>query len=96
MRLRALLTLFLGIIIAGSAVIYIHVAMNRPTSVQAMRAVVVAEADIAFGHIIEADMLSLRSWPANAVPEGVFASIDEVLGEDEKKSPSSEAHDFFW
>lgn len=86
MRLRALLTLFLGLVVAGSAVIYTHVAMTRPASVNAMRDVVVAEADIAFGHIIDAEMLSLRAWPANAVPEGAFASIDDVLGDD-KKNP---------
>lgn len=82
MRLRAFLTLFLGIIVAGSAVVYTHIAMKSPASVQAMRDVVVAEADIAFGHVIDAEMLSLRSWPANAVPEGVFASIEDILGED--------------
>lgn len=85
MRLRALLTLFLGIIVAGSAVVYTHVAMKTPASVQAMRDVVVAEADIAFGHSINAEMLALRSWPADAVPEGVFASLADVFGTDARK-----------
>lgn len=81
MRLRALLTFFLGVIIAGSAVIYTHVAMNEPTSSQVMMEVVVAEADIAFGDIIHGEQLSLRAWPENALPDGVYMSVDDVLGE---------------
>ncbi len=84
MRLRAFLTLFLGVIIAGSAVIYTHVTMTKSASPQAMRDVVVAETDIAFGHAIRADELSLRSWPANAVPEGAFTSLDDILGDNEQ------------
>ena len=85
MRLRALLTFFLGVIIAGSAVMYTHVAMNRPTSVQVMQDVVIAEVDIAFGDIIHAEQLSLRAWPENAMPDGVFMSVDDVLGEIDDK-----------
>lgn len=82
MRLRALLTLFLGMIIAGSAVVYTRVVMKSSVS-QPMMEVVVANEDIAFGHIIKSEMLSIRSWPAEAVPKGVFSSIDEVIGDDE-------------
>lgn len=81
MRLRALLTLLLGIIVAGSAVIYTHVVMKTPASVQAMRDVVVANGDIAFGHIIDAEMLLLRSWPVDAVPDGAFSSFHQVVGD---------------
>jgi len=84
MRLRALLTLFLGLIVAGSAVIYTHVVMKAPAS-QAMLEVVVSETDIAFGDVVEADMLSLRSWPANAVPQGAFTSLGKVLGDNAGK-----------
>lgn len=84
MRLRALLTLFFGIIIAGSAVVYANLMMKTPAS-EMMRDVVVAEVDIAFGHVVDIEMLSLRTWPANAVPDGAFASIDDVLGDDRKK-----------
>jgi pilus assembly protein CpaB len=85
MRLRAFLTLFLGMIVAGSAVFYTNFALKKPASIEAMRDVVVATADIDFGHVVEAEMLSLRSWPANAAPAGVFASIEAVLGDDEDK-----------
>jgi pilus assembly protein CpaB len=84
MRLRALLTLFLGVIVAGSAVIYTHVVMKAPTS-EAMRDVVLAKADIAFGHVIDAEMLAVHSWPASSVPAKAFASLEEVLGNDERK-----------
>lgn len=83
MRLRALLTFFLGVVIAGSAVIYTRVVMKNPTAVQAVQDVVVADVDIEFGDVIRADMLSIRSWPSNALPSGVFASSEEILGDDD-------------
>lgn len=85
MRLRALLTLFLGIIIAGSAVVYANLMIRTPAS-KVMRDVVVAEVDIAFGHAIKAEMLTLRAWPIDAIPDGTFTSINDVMGDDEKNS----------
>lgn len=83
MRLRALLTFFLGIIIAGSAVFYTHVVVQKPSVSQPLQDVVVANVDIEFGDVIRGDMLSVRTWPENALPDGMFASTDEVLGEDD-------------
>lgn len=85
MRLRALLTLLLGIVIAGGAVGYIHAFMRSPLAQQSTRDVVVAIDDIVFGQIVEADMLALRQWPDEAVPSGTFSTISEVVGGDDEK-----------
>ncbi len=80
MRLRAVMTLLIGAIVAGSAVVYSHAFLRLPDSQQAMRDVVVATDDIPFGHAIKANMLALKSWPADAVPHGAYSSIAEIAG----------------
>jgi len=85
MRLRALLTAVLGVAMAGSAVVYTHAFVQAPRAQQPMRDVVVIIDDIAFGHIVEPDMLALQSWPAHAVPEGSYSSLDDVIGEPESE-----------
>ncbi len=85
MRLRALLTLCLGLVVAGSAVAYTHLVLQAPRTAPAMQTLVVARADIGFGHVITEDMLAVRQWPADAVPDGVFTSIEQVLGDGEQE-----------
>ena len=85
MRLRALLTLCLGLIVAGSAAAYTHLVLQAPRSGPAMQNLVMASTDIGFGRIINEDMLTVRQWPVDAVPEGVFTSIEQVLGDGEQK-----------
>lgn len=85
MRLRALLTVVLGLLVAGSAVIYTHVTLQTPAATPAVQDVVVADTEIAFGQTLDGDMLSLRSWPAHMVPDGVFTSIDQVVGKADQK-----------
>lgn len=46
----------------------------------AMTTVVVARKPLDFGNELSADALQEREWPADAVPEGSFAKIDEVVG----------------
>lgn len=46
----------------------------------AMTTVVVARKPFEFGTELSAEALQEREWPANAVPEGAFAKIDEVIG----------------
>ena len=85
MRLRALLTCMLGVIVAGGAVVYIHAFIKMPGSQQPMRDVVVAVEDMPFGRIIDSNMLAVQSWPAHAVPNGSFSSLSEVIDEREGK-----------
>lgn len=94
MQLRSLLTCVVGIAVAGSAVVYTHAIIKMPREQQAMRDVVVAIDDVPFGKAIKRDMLALQSWPAYAVPNDSFSSIDEVIAgregqERRAKSPLS-------
>jgi pilus assembly protein CpaB len=42
--------------------------------------IVVARADIPFGHKLAADLVRLQPWPKDALPTGAFTSLDELLG----------------
>lgn len=46
----------------------------------AMTTVVVARKPLEFGNELSAEALQEREWPADAVPEGSFSKIDEVVG----------------
>ena len=83
MRLRALFTLFAGVAVAGSAVFYIHTTMKLPAAQPSMRDIVVTTEQIPFGHVIEADMLAVQTWPAGAIPDGTFSSLAQIVGEGE-------------
>ncbi|MEM8952469.1 MAG: Flp pilus assembly protein CpaB [Pseudomonadota bacterium] len=71
----------MGVIVAGSAVVYSHAFIKVPSTQQPMRDVVVAVEEISFGDILGPDMLAVRSWPADAVPDGSFSSLSEVIDE---------------
>lgn len=81
MRLRALMTSVFGVAVAGSAVVYVHAFMKSPPVQPSLRDIVVASDQIPFGHIIEADMLTVQRWPADAIPDGTFSSIEQVIDE---------------
>jgi pilus assembly protein CpaB len=46
----------------------------------AMTTVVVARKPLEFGNELSAEALQEREWPSDAVPEGSFSKIDEVVG----------------
>lgn len=81
MRVRSLLTMVVGVAVAGSAVVYTHAFIKVPGVQQPMRDVVVAQSEIPFGQIIETEMLAIQSWPAHAVPNGAFSSLHDVVGD---------------
>ena len=83
MQIRSLLTCLVGVAIAGGAVVYAHAFIKMPGAQQPMRDVVVALEDIPFGHVIEPELLAVQSWPAHAVPNGSFSSLEEVIDERE-------------
>lgn len=47
--------------------------------------VVVATDQLRFGDTLAADKLKLVSWPKEAMPEGAFTSIEEAVGEGQRK-----------
>lgn len=81
MRFRSFLTVLLGVSIAGSAVVYVQHFIKTPSAQQAMRDVVVVVEDVSFGEVMSADMLAVQSWPAHAVPNGAFSSVNQVISE---------------
>jgi pilus assembly protein CpaB len=50
----------------------------------AMSTVVVARKQLEFGDELTAEALQEREWPADAMPEGSFAKIDEVVGSERR------------
>ncbi|MGH6896283.1 MAG: Flp pilus assembly protein CpaB [Geminicoccaceae bacterium] len=89
MRARSLLTLLIGLVLAGAAVYYVDQRLTERDVVQvvaaepamALAVVVVARRDLARGDVLRADALKEMQWPANSVPVGAFASIEEILGD---------------
>ena len=85
MNIRSLLTILFGTALAGGAS---YMVMNfSDTGAGAaealdvpMREVVIAQTEIGFGEVIEPRMLATQSWPADAVPAGVYFA-KEVLFE---------------
>ena len=47
--------------------------------------VVVATDELRFGDTLAADKLKLVSWPKEAMPEGAFTSVEEAIGEGQRK-----------
>ena len=88
MRARSLLTLSIGLALAGAAVYYVNQQLGIRETVQVVTAppamalarVVVAGRDLARGDLLRSDALREIEWPADAVPEGVFSSIGGLLG----------------
>lgn len=81
MRLRALMTVVVGVAVAGSAVVYMQAFMRSPVLQPSMRDIVVTAEGIPFGHVVNTDMLTVQAWPADAVPDGAFSSLAQVVGE---------------
>jgi pilus assembly protein CpaB len=92
MRLRPLLVLLLGLVLAGGSVVLTHKllkttahapgeAVAREPGIELVE-IVVAGADIAFGHAITSDMVRLQPWPKAGLPEGAFTRLADLLGAD--------------
>lgn len=94
MKRRAIAMLGLAAVLAGASV---FLARNwiqeqaRPVVVQQQPVesnttmVVVASQQLGFGKSIRSEDLRLVKWPGDAVPEGSFSTIEEVVGEQENR-----------
>ncbi|PWJ20307.1 Flp pilus assembly protein CpaB [Jannaschia seohaensis] len=88
MRVASLLTALTGLAVAGGTT-YLARDYLTPAPVEATREaapetvpVIVAKADIGFGQAIEAHMLNIIEWPADAAPAATFTSFDQLLPSD--------------
>jgi pilus assembly protein CpaB len=90
MRARPVLTLLIGLALAGGAVYYVDRQLERRDKVQVpappppaikLARVVVAGKELARGDVLRKELLREIDWPAGSVPAGAFASIQQILGE---------------
>ncbi len=89
MKARPIITLAIGVVLAGAAVFFVSRALDgqRAQSDQVAQApfpvtsIVVASTDLKFGSRIGAEHLKLVSWPKDSVPSGAFTSISDILGD---------------
>lgn len=97
MRQRAVLMLALACVMGGTAVFLARgwlERQNRPKEIAAtpqapaqpaLATVVVAKIALRFGDELNRENLRVVSWPGDAMPEGGFTSIDEVLAGNERR-----------
>jgi pilus assembly protein CpaB len=88
MRIRGLVVLTLGVVLAGGAVMVarglIDPAVQPAGEAEAREVgtVVVASADIPFGANVTYELVRLQEWPLEALPPEAFLTLDELLGSD--------------
>ncbi len=91
MRVGSLLMTVLGLAVAGGSAYVARDFLEAQSanvateSEPALVEVIVANQDIAFGQVIEAQFLTTISWPAEAVPNGVFSDFDVLLPNDDQQ-----------
>ncbi len=94
MKARALAMLALAVVLAGAAVFLARnwieeqtkpIVVQQPAVANSTTMVVVASAQLGFGNAVRRENLRLVKWPSDAVPEGSFTSIDQVVGEKEDR-----------
>jgi pilus assembly protein CpaB len=83
MRTNNAIVIFLAIVMGGIAAFmarhWLEAHATASTSGQGVGTIVVAAQPLAFGATVTADNISEIPWAAKALPEGAFASKDEVL-----------------
>lgn len=83
MRNTSIIVLVAAILLGLLAVAGVQGVLSARSGAAAdvsMTTVVVARKPLEFGNELTIEALQEREWPANAVPEGSFAKIDEVVG----------------
>lgn len=84
MKVRPMIVLALALFLALAAVYFARIWLSNYNNVAVSQApvvkVVAAAAALKFGDRLAAENLKLVEWPAGAVPEGTFKSMDDLLG----------------
>lgn len=84
---RALWSLLIGLMLAVVAVVGVGRMLGEQPEAQApfkVVSVVVAAHDLGFGTELGKAVLTVKDWPEDSLPEGSFATIEEVLGDGEE------------
>ncbi|HLO74964.1 MAG TPA: Flp pilus assembly protein CpaB, partial [Magnetospirillum sp.] len=91
MRAKSVLMLAVAVGLGGVSVAMLKGWMNSQLTAKPVVAaqttvpVVVARTQLPFGSRIHKENLSLAAWPADSVPPGAFARIEDLLGKDEDR-----------
>lgn len=89
MRIGSIITTFMGVSLAAGAVFVardqLFEANGAATAgdAPAYSEIVTATQDIQFGQVIEPHLVTLTSWPTEALPRGAVFDLDEVLSSDD-------------
>lgn len=89
MRIGSILTTMLGVSLAAGAVFLAREELLQPQAAgtqartQAYTEIVVATQNIQFGQEIEPHLVTLQSWPSEALPQGAVMKLEDVLANDE-------------
>ncbi len=88
MQKRGLIMLLIALIMGGVAVSLVNTMLKESEKVATSAVtlettpVVVASMDIEVGTRLSAVTLEVADWPKESAPEGVFASVDTLVGEE--------------
>ena len=91
MKMRGLVVLMTGLVLAGGSVIVAYQALQSSSQppgqadAKPVSQIVIARGEIPFGSTVEPQMVELIPWPKQAIPPGAFLSLEELLGEGNKE-----------
>jgi pilus assembly protein CpaB len=88
MRGRGLILIGLSLVLAIMALYFLRIGNPPPPPVAAEMptlSIVVASAPLNFGDHIGSDKVRLVGWPEDALPEGAFKKLDDVVGKGEDR-----------
>ncbi|MCA9248294.1 MAG: Flp pilus assembly protein CpaB [Planctomycetales bacterium] len=79
MKSQTVVVLILALICGGSAAVGVSQLLNGQGPDGSTTKIVVAKADVARGHLLNAESLDLRDWPKGSLPSGALSSIDAAV-----------------
>src|SRR5262245_33120372 len=84
MRKSSVIILVVAILMGGGAAYlartWLHAQMNTAAAVQPAGHIVIAAVPLAYGAVVTEESVNEIPWYTNALPEGAFATKDDLLG----------------
>jgi pilus assembly protein CpaB len=88
MRLRGIVVLTLGLVLAGGSVMVARNLIDQSgqpageAEAREIGSVIVASRDIPFGTPLSFELVRIQDWPIEAMPPEAFRTLEELLGRD--------------
>lgn len=81
MQIQTIVIGLMAVIFGGSAAtgVYLFSSSSSNTPEVSMTSIVTAKSDVARGVSLTAEMIELRPWPSDFLPEGAILSLEEAL-----------------